>query len=207
MKLSHRYIVGLHNLDISRGRYFLIMQYVNGHDFRSILQKYGKLSLDVALQVLSCCAEALNYAHEHNVVHRDLKPENLMLNEDSVLKIIDFGTARITGSSEERVEKFIEGTPPYISPEQITGSPVDRRTDVYSLGIIAHEFLDGVPPFPIGIELNTILETEPAPLQSVPEAVADVVGTAMARHADDRWETAGEFIDALRLAVEQADTE
>jgi serine/threonine protein kinase len=200
MQLSHEHIVKLHNLDVDRNRMFLIMEYVNGTDFRRILNDSCSLPIGTVAQMVHSCALALDYAHEREILHLDLKPSNLMLSNNSILKIVDFGTAqrmkRLLASSSDT----IEGTPPYISPEQITGEPLSFATDVYSLGATAYECLCGRPLFPFDAGLDTLLNDEPIRLDNVPDDIAAVIATAVAKRPEDRWHTAGEFDKALSSA-------
>jgi serine/threonine-protein kinase len=173
------------------------MEFIEGRDFREVLNDTGALPLSSALQVAGSCAFALDYAHERSVLHLDLKPDNLMLTSDSILKIIDFGTARRIGKKLSGDDGYIEGSPPYMSPEQIRGHPLDHRTDVYSLGAIIYELLEGRPPFAFNSDLKTIVETLPPPIANVSPDAADVVLKAMAKDREDRWSTAGEFYREL----------
>lgn len=197
MRLSQEHIVKLHNIEGDRGRLFLVMEYVEGTNFREILREEGVLPTLTVLQVAYSCALALDYAHERGVLHLDLKPENLMLNKDSVLKIVDFGTARYVGGLYTDDEGYLEGSPAYMSPEQISGAPIDLRADVYSLGVIVYELLCGRPPFPIDSKLETFLRSDPPPLDGFPDQIASVVDKAIRRDREQRWNSAGEFYSEL----------
>jgi serine/threonine protein kinase len=200
MRLSHDNIVRLHNVEMESGRFFLVMEYVDGRNFRQILEHAGKLSLRSVLSVAESCAHALDYAHQRGILHRDLKPENLMLNQDSVLKIVDFGTAMMVRT--KTASEFIEGTPGYMSPEELLYEPLDRRADVYSLGVVLSELLTGTPPFPFDTDLQKLVELEPAPMPDVPAPVAQVLLKAMAKKRTERWSSAGELYQALARAAE-----
>ena len=199
MQLSHRHIVRLHNLQISRHTYFLVMEYVSGCTFRQVLLQNDRLPVNIALQVARICADALDYAHRHGVLHRDLKPENLMLTEDGVLKIIDFGLACLMGSDNS--QDVVAGTPIYMSLEQIQGEPMDQRTDVYSLGAIAYELLTGTPPFPPTATAQEILRMIPPELPDIPSAVREVLTKCMAAERETRWASAGSFAQAFSQAA------
>jgi serine/threonine-protein kinase len=203
MRLSHENIVRLHNLEVEAGRIFLVMEYVEGCDFRQIIGKAGKLSLDTVLEIAESSASALSYAHERGVLHKDLKPENLMLNRDSILKIVDFGIAepiRVQGSDGEEV--FIEGTPAYMSPEQAMGLSLDARTDIYSLGATLFELLAGTPLFPLEAAIEAVPDLEPAPMpRDIPAPVGEVLVTAVAKSRKERWSNAAEFYEAFARAA------
>ncbi|MBA4386491.1 MAG: hypothetical protein C0404_00840 [Verrucomicrobia bacterium] len=191
MQLSHRHIVRLHNLQISGGEYYLVMEYVKGETFRQILSVYGKVPLDSVLQVVEVACDALAYAHRHNVIHQDLKPENMLLTDDGVLKIIDFGIAGFI--NVKRKTQSIMGTPAYMSPEQIRGEDLDARTDIYSLGIIVYEMLTGECVFPPGTHPQTVLQMMPPKLTGLPDDLLDVLNKAVAMNRDDRLKSAGAF--------------
>ncbi|MDI6775087.1 MAG: serine/threonine-protein kinase [Verrucomicrobiota bacterium] len=136
MRLSHPHIVHLHNLEKSGNKFFLVMEHIKGSTFRELLRVYGRMPLDTVIETFRVCSDALSYAHRYGVLHNDLKPENLLIADDGVLKVIDFGISCLINA---RQTDFIMGTPAYMSPEQIRGERLDRRTDVYSLGIMTYE--------------------------------------------------------------------
>lgn len=203
MSLSHENIVKLHNLEMEVGKFFLVMEFVNGPNFREILKKSGPLSLNTVAAVSAACASALEHAHSRGLLHRDLKPENLMLDERNILKIVDFGTARpIRARHSGRIEKYIEGTPGYMSPEQAIGQILDRRADIFSLAATLAELLTGIPPFPTDADFDAVCRLDPMPMPNVPEPVAEVLMKAMARNPEDRWATPTEFHAALLQAAQ-----
>ena len=199
MQLSHRHIVRIHNLQKSGGHYFLVMEYVEGRTFRDILKRYNCLPLDTVLQVVRVCSDALSYAHRHGVLHRDLKPANLMLAEDGVLKIIDFGVACLIDKETEKEDVF--GTLIYMSPEQVRGEAVDCRTDVYSLGLIVYELLTGHNPFPQTTTDPDVVVAGPPALEDLPANIRDVVERAVAVRRTARWPTVEMFSRALMEAA------
>ncbi len=195
MQLSHRHIVRLHNLQKAGKHYFLVMEYVEGRTFRDVLSLYGKLPLETVRQVVQVCADALSYAHRHGVLHKDLKPANILLSKDGVLKIIDFGVACLV-HAQERSEHIV-GTPIYMSPEQIRGETLDRRTDIYSLGIIIYQLLAGHPPFPeLTMDLD-LLARGTGPLLDVEPRLRTVLEKAVARRREERWESVMDFAEAF----------
>lgn len=199
MRLSHRHIVRLHNLQKVGERYFLVMEYVEGRSFRQILKVNGSLPLDCVVQITQACAAALSYAHEQGVVHKDLKPDNLLITEDGVLKIIDFGIACLTHA--QRDSDFIVGTPPYMSPEQIRGESLDARTDIYSFGIIVYELLTGKPPLPMDVSPENALAMHPVELSGLAGDITLVLEKAVAANREDRWKSVADFVTALFNAV------
>jgi len=146
--LSHPNIVGVYDWGSTDGTYFMVMEFVRGHNLRSLLMEHGRLEpaqvTEVALQVLA----ALDHAHGHGIVHRDVKPENILIADDGTVKVADFGLARaFADSSISQAEGTVTGTIQYLAPEQIHGEPADPRTDLYALGVVMFELLTGRPPF------------------------------------------------------------
>jgi CheY-like chemotaxis protein len=195
MQLSHRHIVRLHNLQKTGENYFLVMEYVPGRTLWEILTRYGKLPLGTVRQVVQVCSDALSYAHRHGVLHRDLKPANLLLSEDGVLKIIDFGVACLLDAQPEHDR--VVGTPVYMSPEHIRGEKLDARTDVYSLGIILHELLTGQTPFPRNASCDEVLEMIPAQLSGLADDLLRVIGKSISPDREERYPTVQAFAAAL----------
>ena len=204
MQLSHRHIVRLHNLQTAGTKYFLVMEYVEGQTLRKLLQACGKFSLDVVAQIVDVCADAISYAHRHGVLHKDLKPENFLLGEDGVLKIIDFGIAGAMNA--QRLTGPIVGTPAYMSPEQIAGAPLDGRTDVFSMGVIAYELLTGNLPFRRDVAQTGVRDrgSTPAWPGDLPDAIIAVLAKAMAQNRDERWESMEAFAAAFGEAANPA---
>ncbi len=195
MRLSHPHIVHLHNLDKVGPRYFLVMEFIEGSTLRGLLDVYNYLKLESVTQILSVCADALSYAHRKGVLHNDLKPENLLLTNDGVLKIIDFGIACLINT---RQQEFIMGTPAYMSPEQIRGEDMDERTDVYSMGIITYEMFTGKTPFPREAQFQDVLDALPASLPELKDdAVRRVVEKAIAPNREDRYPSVGAYVAAF----------
>jgi serine/threonine-protein kinase len=146
-QLSHPNIVRLHDIGMHRGFRFLTMEILQGTDLASVLQK-GPLPLIKSLEYLVQACSALQLAHERGVVHRDIKPENFFVTTQNVLKVMDFGIAKKNQSQKLTQAGFIAGTPPYMSPEQISGfATVTHLADIYSLGIVAYEMFAGSLPF------------------------------------------------------------
>ncbi len=160
------------------GEMFIVMEYVNGPPLRKLI-KAGPIHERRTVTIGAAIAEGLAAAHACGVIHRDLKPENILMpragNADSVVKIVDFGVARIVDAPRITTTQHVLGTPQYISPEQAMGGPVDTRSDVYSLGVILYEMLTGSLPFD-GDDPESLLrkhiKARPLPISEVVEAGA-----------------------------------
>jgi serine/threonine-protein kinase len=204
-KLSHPNIVTIFSYGEDEGRYYIAMEYLEGGTLRDALQQRGALPVDEAISIASQVLQALAHAHLHNVIHRDVKPDNIHLLPGGLVKLTDFGIARLTEEASLTGEGQVFGTPSFMSPEQIEGKSVDHRTDLFSLGVVLYEMLMGRKPF-IGDSVvsitYSIMHHDPPPMAGVPFAVAEVVQRALMKDPRARYSTA----DEMRLALLRADT-
>jgi serine/threonine-protein kinase len=200
MKLSHEHIVRLHNIEHEKGHFYIVMEYVEGQTLRSIIDSMGALSLHAVLDITHACAMALSYAHGQGVLHRDIKPENIMINNQMVLKLVDFGLAIKLARGHEQSD-FIEGSPGYLSPEQLHGLTVDARTDVFSLAVVVCELLTGKRAFPDTPHLKHIYDHDPVGIETLPAEVAQALKWGLARKAESRYNTPAEFYAALEQVI------
>ena len=206
-KLHHPHILPLYDSGAAAGFLYYVMPYVEGESLRDRLQRETQLPLEDALQITREVADALSYAHSHDVVHRDIKPENILF-ESGHAVVADFGIARaITEAGGEQLTAtgLAVGTPAYMSPEQASGNhKIDGRSDVYSLACVLYEMLAGDPPY-TGPTAQAILArrlTDPVPplrtlRATVPVGVEQAIGKALAKVPADRFATAGAFVAAL----------
>ncbi len=198
MQLSHKHIVRLHNLQEHDGGFYMVMEYIDGCTFRDIIKDQGKLPLATAMQVAGICADAIGYAHRRNVLHRDIKPDNMMLTQDGVLKVIDFGLACL--SHPVRKTEVISGTPMYISPEEFQGKSLDQRSDIFSLAVTLHELITGNMPTADGARANNLAPYCPVISAEIPTPLRPVFAKALALDPDKRWSTVDEFVGELTKA-------
>jgi TolB-like protein/Tfp pilus assembly protein PilF len=206
-KLTHPYILPLHDSGEVDGLLYYVMPYVEGESLRQRLIRERQLPLDDALRIASDVASALAYAHAHGIVHRDIKPENILLSGGEAV-VADFGIARaITAAGGERLTEtgLAMGTVAYMSPEQSAADrEIDGRSDLYSLGCVLYEMLAGQPPFtgPTAQAIVARRLSEPVPLlhhvrEQVPVPVEQAVMKALAKVPADRFSSAGRFAEAL----------
>jgi serine/threonine protein kinase len=213
-RVDHPNIVSVFDFGRERdGRYFLVMELVAGRPLSAQLAAAGRIDQLATIHILGQVLSALVAAHGAGIVHRDLKPDNLLctsrLGDPSFVKVLDFGLAKILGGDRPRetlTEKgFIMGTPWYMSPEQARGAPVDPRSDLYSIGVVAYEMLTGHVPFdgPPVVVVSHHVETPPRPLSEVyvgtdlHPAMEFLVLTLMQKSPDDRFQSAEAALNAL----------
>jgi eukaryotic-like serine/threonine-protein kinase len=205
-RLSHPNIVPIHDFDEDNGTWFIAMEYVDGRELKDCFAADERFRMPDIERIMTQILDALDYSHARGVVHRDIKPANIFLLADGTVKIADFGIAHIDSSSLTQVGTVV-GTPNYMSPEQIMGLPVDGRADLFAAGVILYQFLTGERPF-AGSSTTTmqkVLKEEPLPPSTLnvqlPPAIDAVVRKALAKRADDRFQSAREFSAALRAAI------
>ncbi len=202
--LTHPNIVVIYDVGESDGVYYITMELVNGKSLQSMLDSGEKFSLPRLLSIMEQVCSALQFAHDHNVVHRDIKPANIMLAADDLVKVTDFGTAKILQYGAAQQTSAM-GTPAYMSPEQIKGKAVDGRTDIFSLGVMLYEMTTGQKPFSgqdIATILYHILNEEPAPPHrlnpAIPLGVSSTILKALAKSPHLRYENCRELLDDLK---------
>ena len=209
-RLNHPNIVTIHDVGTSGDIAYIAMEFMDGRSLRDML-KAGTVVLpakaaDIAAQV----ADGLDFVHQRGLVHRDIKPENVMVLRSGVVKITDFGIARLSRGAHTQIAEVV-ASPRYTSPEQVTGGKVDERSDIFSLGAVLYEMLTGVPPF-VGGRLHEIAHqvinaqpTAPSTLnRSVSPAFDVIVAKALAKRPEDRYRNAGEMATDLRSAAHAA---
>ena len=207
LKIAHRNVVRTYDLGEVNGLYYLTMEYVEGTSLKQLVATRGPLPVPVTLTIGKQLCRALEVAHEQGVIHRDIKPQNLVVEPSGVLKVMDFGIARLASRTTDpglTKEGMSIGTPDYMSPEQLSGKELDARSDLYSAGVVLFECLTRRLPFEAATTYAVIAkQLEGAPPdprtlnQDVPEALAHVILRAMAKEPVDRYQTAAEMHDAL----------
>ncbi len=224
--LNHPNIITIHDVVSTDGLEFMVMEFVSGVTLDDLVPKHGlnvQKSLDIAVQI----ADALQTAHAAGIVHRDLKPANVMVTGSGLVKILDFGIAKLTGPSPAvpntdetlpidspmTVEGAILGTVSYMSPEQATAKTVDPRSDIFSFGLVLYEMLTGQKAFSGDSALSTlssILRDEAKPIgeivEGVPPELQQIVDRAMRKDPNQRWQTMPEMRAALLLLKQKADS-
>ena len=203
-KLSHPNIVTIYDVGEQEGLQYIAMEYLSGYTLESFIKKKKELNYRIVAKIIMQVCAALNYAHQKGIVHRDIKPANIMLLEDFAVKVMDFGIARLQTSSMTQSNVAL-GTPHYICPEQLEGKPVDRRSDIFSLGVVIYEFLTGEKPFKgenISSLMYNILHHSPASPSTVdqktPMVFDRIISKAMAKNPEERYQDTEEIEKTLR---------
>jgi tetratricopeptide (TPR) repeat protein/predicted Ser/Thr protein kinase len=209
--LNHPNITTIYEVDEAEGRCFIAMEYIEGRSIRELV-KAGALSLDEVMEIALQIARGMNAAHNKDVVHRDIKSDNIMVSEDGIVKIMDFGLAKLKGATRVTREGTTVGTLQYMSPEQVGGKSIDRRSDLFSLGVVLYEMITGRLPFKGDDEaavISSILNVTPEPIArykaDVPDGLQRIVDKALAKDRDQRYQHADELVADLKRELHISD--
>lgn len=206
-KLNHPNIVQAYAVGEDEGIFYFAMEYIDGETMKNVLKRDHVIPIDQAISIIQQISEALDYAwKEQKLIHRDIKPDNIMLTSNGRAKLADLGLAKIAGEIDDSEDDEVMGTPQYISPEHLTGAPMDSRSDIYSLGATFYHFITGRFPY----EGSTASEIAQQHLfgtlvppdkinPDIPEALSRIVVKMMAKDPALRYQDAAELADDLRL--------
>ncbi len=208
-RLSHPQVITVYDFGQEGEIAYMAMEFLKGKELRTRMQE-GSISVPEAVHIAEQVAEGLGYAHEHGVVHRDVKPSNIMLLPHDKVKIMDFGIARMRASDHKTSTGLVLGTPKYMSPEQVSGSPVDHRSDIFSLGVVLYEMLthsklfQGEDTPQIFHAVANFQPPVPSRLNSeVPPMLDFVVERALKKDPSVRYQDAFELAADLRSALSE----
>ncbi len=204
-RLHHPNITEIYGSGMEGDTPFIVQELLSGEDLSALIARREPSTLSAKIGILRGVAEALDHAHRAGVIHRDVKPSNVRVLEDGSIKLMDFGIAKALGASSNLTKSGIAvGSIGYMSPEQVSGDPVDERGDIFCLGVLAYELLAFQPPFKsdnLFRLLEMIVKEDPDPLlevaPDVPTELAAVVARAMQKNPTDRFASAAEMRDAL----------
>ena len=203
-RLNHPNIATLFELTEHDGQLLMVMEFVAGETFEQLTRRSGPMAVETAAQLCAQVLDALEHAHRAGVVHRDLKPANLMLSESGVVKVMDFGLARMSGSEHVTNHGFMVGTPAYMAPEQVAGSDIDGRADLYALAIVLYRLLTTRLPFEAESGIAMVqkqVNDPPTPIRQLrddlPALCEAVLAHALAKLPADRYQSAPDFRSAL----------
>jgi non-specific serine/threonine protein kinase len=197
--LNHPNISTIHSIEEADDRIFIVMEFIDGIELKDKI-KNGSVQIDKAVDIAVQIADGLKAAHKKEIIHRDIKSANIMITEDGIVKIMDFGLAKIKGGTDVTKIHTTVGTAAYMSPEQARGEILDRRTDIWSFGIVLYEMLFGQLPFKGEYEqaiVYGILNDEPE-FADIPVELNHILSKALAKSPKDRYQNVNEMLDDLK---------
>ena len=211
-KITHRNVIRIYDFLFMQGNYAISMEYFPSHTLGGEIVNEKPLPLPKALQFGSDIATGMAVAHQAGIIHRDLKPANILINNEGLLKIVDFGVAAAQKEGDTQLTKtgYVIGSPKYMAPEQILGKKVDESADIYSVGVIMYEMVTGQPPYSRGDHMSVMYQhvqgKAQAPLEvnpQLPKTLADIVAKAMSVDKIKRFQTMDELRGVWRRSSEQ----
>ena len=205
-RVQHPNIVSIYHLGTtSKGSPYFAMELVDGEALDEVLHRVNRFSLEKSVELLTPVIEALSFAHGQGIIHRDLKPANLVLGKDNRIRVLDFGLARMEGSTSLTNTGMVMGTPDFMSPEQGLGKKVDHRADIYSIGVIFYVFLTGRLPFEGDSALEVMMAHVQTPPPSVRKCLPDlspyysqIIHRCLEKAPEDRFQSYQELLEALK---------
>jgi serine/threonine protein kinase/DNA-binding CsgD family transcriptional regulator len=204
-RLSHPNIMAVYDVNREGRWHFLVLEYIAGQDLKQVLVSHGgKLETDDALNIIRSVLDALGYAHHQGVIHRDIKPQNILLSKSGVVKVADFGLARVRDDVQLTQEGMVLGTMAYMAPEMMMGERADERSDLYAVGAVLYELLTGTPPYMADMATALISQVLNAPIPSVVQANPRVPARFqlvferfLAKSPDERFSSAEDVLTLL----------
>lgn len=209
-RLIHPNIVSVYDVGQEYNIYYIVMELIQGKTLKQIIEEDGHLSWKWAVNIAIQIASALEMAHKNNIIHRDIKPHNIMITEDGVAKVTDFGIAKAVSNSTITALGTTLGSVHYFSPEHARGGYTDSKSDLYSLGVVMYEMVTGKVPFdadtPVSIALKHMQEEPVPPIKvnkEIPFAVNQIILKAMKKDPNERYQNASEMIKDLNIALKR----
>ena len=205
-KITHRNVIRIYDFLNLQGCYAISMEYFPSHTLSGEIPDSKPMALSKALGFSKDMATGMSVAHLAGVIHRDLKPANILVNEDGLLKIVDFGVAAAASSGDTQLTKtgYVIGSPKYMAPEQILGKKVDQTADVYSIGVIMYEMVTGIPPYSRGDHMSVMYQHVQGKAKNcqelnpdLPDEYAEVIVKAMSVDKTKRHQSMDELYEAL----------
>lgn len=209
--LSHPNIVEVYDVGEDNGQYFIVMEYIEGKNLKDLLKKRGKLTTSEVVDIMSQIADGLSVAHDSYIIHRDIKPQNIMILENGLVKITDFGIAMAMNATQLTQTNSVMGSVHYLPPEQASGKGSTLKSDIYSMGILMYELLTGKLPYrgdnAVEIALKHLKEPLPSireELPDLPQSVENIILKSAAKNPKNRYNDAREMYEDLKTCLDDS---
>ena len=209
--LSHPNIVQIYDVGEDDGNFYIVMEYIKGQTLKQLIKKRGKLSVPETVDIVSQLTDGLAHAHDSYIIHRDIKPQNIMILEDGMVKITDFGIAMAINASDLTQTNSVMGSVHYLPPEQASGKGSTIKSDIYSLGILMYEMLAGTMPFKgeTAVEIAMKHLKNPMPSirkenPSVPQSLENIILKATAKNTKNRYNNVREVYDDIKTCLDKS---
>ncbi len=209
--LNHHNIVEVYDVGEDDGHYYIVMEYIEGKHLKQILKKRGHLTIPEVIDIMLQISDGIAHAHDSYIIHRDIKPQNIMILDNGLVKITDFGIAMALNSTQLTQTNSVMGTVHYLPPEQANGKGATLKSDIYSMGILMYELLCGKLPFrgdnAVEIALKHLKEPLPSikeEISSIPQAVENIILKATAKNPKNRYNDAREMYEDLKTVLDES---
>lgn len=209
--LSHPNIVEVYDVGDDNGQYFIVMEYIEGKNLKDLLKKRGKLTTSEVVDIMTQIADGLSVAHDSYIIHRDIKPQNIMILENGLVKITDFGIAMAMNATQLTQTNSVMGSVHYLPPEQASGKGSTLKSDIYSMGILMYELLTGKLPYrgdnAVEIALKHLKEPLPSirdELSDLPQSVENIILKSAAKNPKNRYNDAREMYEDLKTCLDES---
>ena len=209
--LSHPNIVQIYDVGEDDGNFYIVMEYINGQTLKQLIKKRGKLTPAETVDIISQLTDGLAHAHDSYIIHRDIKPQNIMILEDGMVKITDFGIAMAINASDLTQTNSVMGSVHYLPPEQASGKGSTIKSDIYSLGIMMYEMLAGTMPFKGETAVEIAMKHLKNPMPSVrkenpnvPQALENIILKATAKNTKNRYNNVREVYDDIKTCLDKS---
>ena len=209
--LSHPNIVEVYDVGEDNGEYYIVMEYVEGKHLKNLLKKRGKLTIPEVVDIMLQVTSGLSIAHDSYIIHRDIKPQNIMILDNGLVKLTDFGIALAMNSTQLTQTNSVMGSVHYLPPEQASGKGATLQSDIYSLGILMYELLTGKLPFrgenAVEIALKHLKETMPSirkEIPDIPQSIENIILRATAKNPKNRYADAREMHEDLKTCLDES---
>ena len=209
--LSHPNIVEVYDVGDDNGQYFIVMEYIEGKNLKDLVKKRGKLTVTEVVDIMGQIADGLSVAHDSYIIHRDIKPQNIMILENGLVKITDFGIAMAMNATQLTQTNSVMGSVHYLPPEQASGKGSTLKSDIYSMGILMYELLTGTLPYrgdnAVEIALKHLKEPLPSVKEEVPEvpqSVENIILKSAAKNPKNRYNDARGMYEDLKTCLDES---